>query len=121
MYCGKIIPGDNSCFSHGTADRNRSPACDTLLGGAKQSHDNPSAPLRAGSAHAGLVKEAFQPVNLRDKRIACLLVPDFAVAAIARANPELRERPFALTRMPTPRRATGNSRGLGRKAAEYQP
>jgi protein ImuB len=68
-----------------------------------------------------LVKEAFQPVNLRDKRIACLLVPDFAVAAIARANPELRERPFALTRMPTPRRATGNSGGLGRKPAEYQP
>jgi protein ImuB len=32
-------------------------------------------------------------------RIACILVVDFALAAVMRANPELRERPFALTRI----------------------
>jgi protein ImuB len=31
-------------------------------------------------------------------RIACIMVADFALAAVMRANPELRERPFALTR-----------------------
>jgi len=31
-------------------------------------------------------------------RIACILIADFALAAVMRANPELRERPFALTR-----------------------
>src|SRR5258708_32191994 len=31
-------------------------------------------------------------------RIACIMVADFALAAGMRANPELRERPFALTR-----------------------
>ncbi len=44
------------------------------------------------------------------KRIACLLVADFAIAALTRANPDLRDRAFALIRMPT----------TGRRAA-YQP
>jgi nucleotidyltransferase/DNA polymerase involved in DNA repair len=65
-----------------------------------------------------------------EKRIACVLVTDFAVAAITRANPELRERPFALIRMPTTRSLMTNSSGLVskpaasgilRKPAAYQP
>ncbi len=50
-------------------------------------------------------------------RIACLLVADFSLAAIMRANPELRERPFALTRAAAGRRSTDSvgdaARGAG--------
>jgi len=49
-------------------------------------------------------------------RIACLLVADFPLAAIVRANPALRDRPFALTRAPADRRSsngTGAPRGAG--------
>src|SRR5215471_2123365 len=54
----------------------------------------------------------------RSKRIACILVADFAIAAIMRANPELRESPFALLRMPTSRSPGINS---GRQSITYQP
>ena len=47
----------------------------------------------------------------KGRRIACVLVAEFAVAAIARANPELRGRPFALLRIDAKRSAT----------REYQP
>jgi nucleotidyltransferase/DNA polymerase involved in DNA repair len=64
-----------------------------------------------------------------EKRIACVLVGDFAVAAIARANPELRDRPFALIRMPAARSPMSSGGlvskpaigGLLRKPAAYQP
>ena len=65
-----------------------------------------------------------------EKRIACVLVNDFAVAAITRANPELRDRPFALIRMPTTQAPMTNfsslvskraASGLLRKPAAYQP
>jgi protein ImuB len=49
-------------------------------------------------------------------RIACLTVADFAVAAIARANPELRERAFALLRT-----ASAIRTALRRPQASYQP
>jgi protein ImuB len=52
-------------------------------------------------------------------RIACLLVVDFPLAAIVRANPELRDRPFALTPTPADRRSTngtGNDTGTTRGA-----
>jgi protein ImuB len=52
-------------------------------------------------------------------RIACLLVADFPLAAIVRANPELRDRPFALTRAPADRRST-NGTGMPRGAG-YAP
>ena len=42
----------------------------------------------------------------RATRIACILVADFALAAIMRANPGLRERSFALTRATAERRST---------------
>jgi protein ImuB len=41
-------------------------------------------------------------------RIACIMVADFALAAVMRANPELRERPFGLTQN-SERRNTGRA------------
>lgn len=64
--------------------------------------------MASGEFH-GVASDRNQAV-----RIACLLVTDFPLAAIARANPELRDRPFALTRAPAPRRSangTGATRG----------
>ncbi len=49
-------------------------------------------------------------------RIACLLVADFPLAAIMRANPELRERPFALIRAATAPRSTDGIGGAVRGA-----
>ncbi|MGH7839262.1 MAG: DNA polymerase Y family protein, partial [Candidatus Binataceae bacterium] len=43
---------------------------------------------------------------------------DFPLAAIVRANPELRDQPLALTRMPAPRRAASGARG---SAVHYHP
>src|SRR6266849_3364307 len=36
-----------------------------------------------------------------EARIACIFVADFPVAAVVRANPELRDRSFALVRLPS--------------------
>ena len=72
-----------------------------------------------GARYSSLVVDKQASLSHRTKRIACVLVADFAVAAITRANPELRDRPFALTRMPTP--PASNSSGLIRKPAAYQP
>jgi protein ImuB len=40
-----------------------------------------------------------------EARIACILVADFPVAAVFRANPELRDRPFALVRVSSSRQS----------------
>jgi protein ImuB len=53
------------------------------------------------------------------RRIACLFVADFPVAAIVRANPELRDQPIALTRMPTPRQSA--NRRAASRIGQYQP
>jgi nucleotidyltransferase/DNA polymerase involved in DNA repair len=53
------------------------------------------------------------------RRIACLLVADFPVAAIARNHPELRDRPFAIVRTSSARPAS-DSRYSG-PHAQYQP
>ena len=136
MYRGRLIPGNSS-------------------GGievAPISHKI-SRPDETGTEH---VKSSREPVDREsanaasplvtcgtghgEKRIACVLVTDFAIAAITRANPELRDRPFALIRMPTSRYANSfpvglahglhsapsggsktNSRGLVCKPAIYQP
>jgi protein ImuB len=53
------------------------------------------------------------------RRIACILVVDFPIAALMRANPELRDQPLALTRMPS---AQSSPKNAGpRRCAEYQP
>ena len=52
----------------------------------------------------------------RTARIACILVADFALAAIMRANPELRERPFALARVANGGRSTNDTGVTGRGA-----
>jgi nucleotidyltransferase/DNA polymerase involved in DNA repair len=52
-------------------------------------------------------------------RIACILVADFPVAAIARANPALREYPFAITRIPPAKRFAGGARS-NRDVITYQ-
>jgi len=56
--------------------------------------------------------------NSGRRRIACILVADFPLAAVTRANPELRDQPLALTRLPTPRPSTHNRE---RRSANYQP
>jgi nucleotidyltransferase/DNA polymerase involved in DNA repair len=108
MYRGRLIPGN---FSDGAQTNPRS-AC------WKTASTNPASPVVTNGAWGG------------EKRIACVLVADFAVAAITRANPELRDRPFALIRMPTAQSHTGwkpvplamnNSSGPVRKPAGYQP
>ncbi|MGH7931866.1 MAG: DNA polymerase Y family protein [Candidatus Binataceae bacterium] len=56
------------------------------------------------------------------RRIACLMVAGFPVAAAIRANPELRERPFALLRLPTAASPAGGAHRAHRAGiATYQP
>lgn len=70
---------------------------------------SPPSRTRYSTPPAHVNRSANMPA--KGRRIACVLVADFAVAAIARANPELRGRPFALTRTPAKRSAV----------REYQP
>src|SRR5215472_9391059 len=97
MYRGRLVPGNFfDDAEDGAISRKRwsSQPCET-------------EPLqRSGGA-----------CRVGEKRIACVLVADFAVAAITRTNPELRDRPFALIRMPTSRSPKSNSS----KPAAYQP
>ena len=74
MYRGRLIPGDDIGVS-----------------------------ISYNSGHSSLVIDKPASLSRSTKRIACVLVADFAVAAITRANPELRDRPFALIRMPSTR------------------
>jgi protein ImuB len=90
MYRGRLIPGDDRSFPISYDSGQSSQA------GGKQSSLSPSK-----------------------KRIACVLVADFAVAAISRANPELRNRPFALIRIPTARSPSNSNCGF--RPAAYQP
>ena len=55
-----------------------------------------------------------------EARIACILVADFPVAAVVRANPELRDRPFALVRLPSSTRQP-NARHSKSPNPQYQP
>jgi protein ImuB len=102
MYRGRLIPGDDP--------------------GVSISYDSGQSPLMIDK----------QPsLSHHGKRIVCLLVTDFAVAAVIRANPELRDRPFALIRMPTASRLTSETEAkVGsniregsplRRPAAYQP
>jgi protein ImuB len=52
-------------------------------------------------------------------RIACLLVADFPLAAVMRANPELRERPFGLIRTTSARRSTDGAGDAGRGGGRH--
>src|SRR5438552_11232626 len=98
MYRGRFSPIQHSCDAVISLDTG-SQAGPLCRGSVLDGNDHHSREIEPAQLPGG---QAFPPV-IRDKRIACVLVADFAVAAIARANPELRERPFALTRMPTPR------------------
>jgi len=51
--------------------------------------------------------------------IACILVADFPVAAVARANPELHDRPFALVRVSSSRQP--NASRSKSASPQYQP
>ena len=93
MYRGRFIPGTG--------------AIDAL---------SPMPSARAEAPQPDPVWGATEK-NLGTRRIACLLVADFPLAAILRAHPELRDQPLALIRMPTPKRSAAGSR----KAGEYQP
>src|SRR6266852_2741078 len=55
-----------------------------------------------------------------EARIACILVADFPVAAVVRANPELRDRPFELVRLPSSTRQP-NARHSKSANPQYQP
>jgi nucleotidyltransferase/DNA polymerase involved in DNA repair len=51
------------------------------------------------------------------RRIACILIADFPLAAVTRANPELHDQPLALVRMPSSK----PTQRSGRRRADYQP
>src|SRR5216684_4103772 len=51
--------------------------------------------------------------------IACILVADLPVAAVVRANPELRDRPFALVRVSSSKQS--GARRLNHADVQYQP
>src|SRR5438874_13171263 len=107
MYRGRLIPGDfspNQLISPETGNQNPHPALSHKKASDRAEHE--SGPENRPS--------------LPHRRIACLLVADFSVAAIARGNPELKEQPFALVRMAASRQLAGNSSGFSRKSAEYQ-
>jgi protein ImuB len=91
MYRGRLIPGDDRSF-----------------------------PISYASGQSSQAVGKQSSLSHRKKRIACVLVADFAVAAISRANPELHNRPFALIRIPTSRSPLSNSNCRFRPAA-YQP
>lgn len=90
MYRGRLIPGSDSGVSI-SAD----------FGHLPKSHPHLSSPATAQERNRQLDQSSNPPH--RSKRIACVLVADFAIAAIIRAHPELRDCPFALVRMPTAR------------------
>jgi hypothetical protein len=83
--------------------------------------DDPGISIAHDSGHSSRLigKPASQFHST--KRIACLLVADLAIAAMTRANPELRDLPFALIRMPTARSPLSNSNGRAGQPAAYQP
>ncbi len=60
--------------------------------------ENPG--LSIGSGHSPLTVDRPSIPSHRTRRIACILVDDFAIAAITRTNPDLLNSPFALVRMP---------------------
>jgi protein ImuB len=105
MYRGRLIPGNDPGIAI-SYDSGHSP----------RSHLHPTSPdtlrlppqkTRGVGSSGQALREGDRPVEQppswshRTKRIACVLVADFAIAAITRANPELRDCPFALIRMPT--------------------
>src|SRR5713101_5131752 len=113
MYRGRLIPSVDLGVSTEKAS-SASSFCHP-----ERSEGSTRSDSMQGARYSSLVVDKQASLSHRTKRIACVLVADFAVAAITRANPELRDRPFALTRMPTP--PASNSSGLIRKPAAYQP
>ena len=95
MYRGRFIPGE-------TAETPANPAWEN-----PQDQFRPPSPEMAPAGRA----------NSGRRRIACILVADFPLAAVTRANPELRDQPLALTRLPAPR----PPHRAGRRGADYQP
>ncbi|MGO9265347.1 MAG: hypothetical protein ACLQBA_10780 [Candidatus Binataceae bacterium] len=96
MYRGRFIPGD--------------PAAPPA---------NPSGQNPQGQSRPWLPEMTpTDRENSGRRRIACILVADFPLAAVTRANPELRDQPLALTRLPTPK---PSAHGPGRSSTNYQP
>jgi protein ImuB len=99
MYRGRFIPEAQS------ADLSAAPAAAAL------NRPSPS-PIGRSNTEAG---------NPASRRIACILVADFSIAAIVRANPELRDQPLALTRMPSPRRSAPGRGRSSENVVQYHP
>jgi protein ImuB len=96
MYRGRFNPGGEICGD---------PAhLDASIDSGQREHDT----------EKGVHRRHGMP------RIGCILVADFPVAAIARANPELCEYPFAIVRIPPGKRSTGGTRS-NRDVISYQP
>src|SRR5581483_2758357 len=84
-------------------------------------------------ASDGSLPAAVQPTELTadeadarragGRRIACVLIADFPIAALVRTNPEWRERPLALTRQARPRPARGGTAATSSKepAGQWTP
>jgi protein ImuB len=95
MYRGRFIPGDPAAPPANSSGQN------------PQGQSRPWLPEMTPTDRE----------NSGRRRIACILVADFPLAAVTRANPELRDQPLALIRLPTPRPSTHNR---GRRS-DYQP
>lgn len=65
-----------------------------------------SPTLRPKHARQKDLHDRKASLNQAPRRIACILIDDFPVAALVRLNPEWRDRPLSLTRQPTPKRAS---------------
>jgi protein ImuB len=130
MYRGRFIPGNNPEVS--ISDDSRPER--TIAAAIEGECSNQFSPARAACYSGQDVRYSSLTAGQQEglasqptKRIACILVADFAIAAIIRANPDLRDRPFALLRTPVARSHTGgkpaslNTSGLAHKPAVYQP
>src|SRR5579859_3314114 len=94
MYRGRFIPGAGAAdaVSVTTPTMQETQPLDPALGAAEKNHAT--------------------------RRIACLLVADFPIAAIIRAHPELCDQPLALIRMPTSQNLVKHSRAT---VTKYRP
>lgn len=99
MYRGRFIPGEIAA-----------PSVDSSW--ADRSWTSPHEPIPPPSLETIPVDGEHR----RGRRIACILIADFPLAAVTRANPDLRDEPLALIRRP----ASASNRA-GRHRADYQP
>jgi protein ImuB len=119
MYRGRFVPGaraDDIEAAPPPAEPNAQGASESLI--RPRVADSAAPRSCAQNYRLGRDSTLAAPRGL-GRPLACILVADFPVAAIVRANPELRDQPIALTRMPAPRLSA--SHRAAPRASLYQP